>query len=402
MNTYAPMFIVEIDGKQLSEDISSHIEDFSYEDHDEKMDQLCIRITDVDMTFINHSQLQEGKEIRARWGYLGNLSEARVCTIKEIKYDFNPDGSVRIGITALDKGHKLTGRAARTCWKDKKIKDIVEDIAKKHNLKPVVDIPGDLTREFVSEGGKNDLIFLKELAQDSGCLVWVQNDELHFSPNKVADPVMKFRYREDQDGYLQGFSIKVGAEDGKGTGGETETAGIDPLSKKEIKETTDSKKERLTVSLEDGREANETPHQAKDDETGRIVPTPAQTQAQAKQEGGGKVTASAMKAIEGTAKTIGLPTLKAKDSVTIENIGEKFSGNWRVKKVKHHLSRGGYLCELTLVKSDHERGDGSGAPKTNKTGSSMPAGESKNAAPPPVKVPLKCSRGLNLEENTAD
>ncbi|MDR1977939.1 MAG: hypothetical protein LBQ42_04320 [Synergistaceae bacterium] len=387
MDTYAPIFIVEIDGKELSEDISQHIEDFSYEDHDEKMDQLCIRIADAEMSFVDHPQLQEGKDVRARWGYLGNLSELRICTVKEIKYDFNQDGLLRLGITAFDKGHKLTGRSARTCWKDKKVKDIVEDIAKKHNLTPVIDIPEDLTREFVSEGGKNDMIFLKELAQDTGCAVWVQNDELHFTPNKVTAPVMKFRYREDQDGYLQSFSITSKAEDGKGTSGGTETAGMDPLSKKEIKETTTSKEIGTTVNLEDGREENETPHQAKDDETGRVVPTPAPSQAQAKQEGVGKVATGSMKAVEATAKTVGLPTLKAKDSITIENLGKKFSGNWRVKKVKHHITRGGYTCDLTLVKSDYEGRDG--VPKTNSAGSSTPAGESKNTAPPPVEVDLK-------------
>jgi phage protein D len=388
VNTYAPVFIVEIDGKELSEDISSHIENFSYEDHDEKMDQLCIRIADADLSFVEHPQLQEGKEIRARWGYLGNLSEMRICTVKEIKYDFGQDGLLRINITAFDKGHKLTGRSARTCWKDKKVKDIVEDIAKKHNLKPVVDIPEDLPREFVSEGGKNDMIFLQELAQDTGCVVWVQNDELHFEPNKMTDPVMKFRYREDRDGYLQNFSITLKAEDGKGMGGETEVAGVDPLSKKEIKETTNAKDEGVAVPLGDKRKENETPLQAKDDETGRVVPSPAPTQTQAKQEGAGKVATSAMKAIEATAKMIGLPTLKAKESVTIENIGKKFSGNWRIKKVKHQIAKGGYMCDLTFVKSDIEGGSKSGA--AGKTpGSSTPAGESKNTAPPFVEENLK-------------
>jgi phage protein D len=338
--------------------------------------------------------LQEGKEIRARWGYLGNISEPRVCTIKEISYAFGDDGLLKIGITAFDKGHKLTGRSSRTCWSDKKVKDIVEDIAKKHNLKAIVDIPDDLTREFVAEGGKNDMIFLKDLARDTGCAVWVQNDELHFTPNKVTDPVMKFRYREDQDGYLQNFKITCKAEDGKGTSGGTEVAGIDPLSKKEIKETTTSKKMGSTVNLETGREENETSHQSKDDETGRVVPTPKPTQALAKQDSEGKVQTGAMKAVEASANTIGLPTLKAKDTVTIENIGKKFSGNWRVKKVKHHISRGGYTCDLTLVKSDIEgRGDvDAGAPKSNNSGnsgSSTPAGESKNTAPPPMEVPLK-------------
>ena len=104
VDTYAPVFIIEIDGKELSEDISSHVERFSYDDDEEKMDELKLTITDTDFSFVDNAQLQEGKEIKARWGYLGNLSEQRICTIKEINYAFGTDRVARMNITALDKG----------------------------------------------------------------------------------------------------------------------------------------------------------------------------------------------------------------------------------------------------------------------------------------------------------
>ena len=106
LDTYAPIFIVEIEGQALSEDISQHVETFSYEDHEEKMDEMKIRIADAEISFIDHPQLQEGKEVRARWGYLGNLSEVRTCTIKEIKYDFGSNGLLAISVSAFDKRHK--------------------------------------------------------------------------------------------------------------------------------------------------------------------------------------------------------------------------------------------------------------------------------------------------------
>ena len=75
IETYAPQFIVEIGGQELPEDISAHIERFSYEESEKEMDELQITITKGDLTYIDHPQLQEGKEIRVRWGYLGNLSD---------------------------------------------------------------------------------------------------------------------------------------------------------------------------------------------------------------------------------------------------------------------------------------------------------------------------------------
>ena len=218
IETYAPVFIVEIGGQELPEDISSHIESFSYEEDEKQMDEMRITITRGDMSYIDSPLLQEGKEIRARWGYVGNLSEVRTCTIKQIDYSFGEDGLIRMEITAFDKRHKLTGRASRQCWKDKSLSEIVRDIAGKHNLKAVVEVEDDMLYDFLSEGAKNDLVFLKELAEDAGCSIWVVNDELHFKPNRINEPVYTFRYREDRDGYLQSFRISSKAEQGKGTG----------------------------------------------------------------------------------------------------------------------------------------------------------------------------------------
>ena len=197
VNTYAPVFIIEIDGKELSEDISSHVERFSYDDDEEKMDELKLTITDTDFSFVDNAQLREGKEIKVRWGYLGNLSEQRICTIKEINYAFGADRVARMNITALDKGHKLTGRAARTCWNNKKIAEVVKDIAGKHNFAAKVDIPEDIQLEFLSQGGKSDWTFLQELADETGCVFWVKNDELHFEPDKENEPVYKFTWGKE-------------------------------------------------------------------------------------------------------------------------------------------------------------------------------------------------------------
>jgi hypothetical protein len=227
---------VEIGGQELPEDISAHIERFAYEENEKQMYELSITITKGDLSYVDHPMLQEGKEIRVRWGYVGNMSDVRTCTIKEINYTFGEDRLIRMELTAYDKRHKLTGRASRQCWKDKKLSEIVQDIASKHNFTSVVEVEDDMLYEFLSEGAKNDLVFLKELAEDAGCSVWVVNNELHFKPNKVNEPVYTFRYGEDQDGYLQSFRISSKAEQGKGTGRATEAIGIDPLKKEVIQE----------------------------------------------------------------------------------------------------------------------------------------------------------------------
>lgn len=408
VDTFAPIFIIEIDGKELPTDISSHVERFSYYDDEKKMDELKITICDLDFSFVDNQQLQEGKEVRARWGYLGNMSEPRTCTIKEINYTFGEDRVARMDITALDKGHKLTGRAARTCWSNKKIAEVVSDIASKHNFTPKINIPEDIQLEFISQGGKSDWTFLKELANETGCVFYVTNNELHFEPDEENEPVRKFTWGKDGDGYLQSFRITSNAEKGKGTSRGTESAGLNPLSKKKIKETSKAETSGSGVrvialgdkpvnennkgggSLAENKVGNETAPKAKNDETGRVKATPAANANVARRSSKGKVAKAAMQSLEASANVIGLPYLKAKDTITIENIGQKFSGDWRITKVTHSISRSGYTCSLNLAKSNTNSSKDKkpeGAPKTAKNNNNAkPANNNASNKKPPTRT----------------
>lgn len=354
---YEPIRIVEIDGVNLPEDISDNVESFTYEDHEDKMDELTLVVYDEKLAYCDHPMLQEGREVRARWGYIGRLSEVRTCTIKEIDYDFTEDGTAMIHLTAYDKGHKLTGRSSRKCWSNAKVETVVNDIAEKHNLTPVVDIPNDFDREFFSQGGENDFVFLKKLAAEMGCKMWVQNEELHFQRNEASgDASHVFHYRVDATGTLKSVSIKSNAEKGKGTGRETEVAGIDPIKKKPFQETATAKEDDVTINLGDGRERNETPHRKLHDETGLSKATPSHTPTEAKQEAKGRVKSEGMGTVEANAVIIGTPDLKAKQIIRIEGISKKFSGLWRVKSVRHMITSGGYECELEIARSDSNAG----------------------------------------------
>ena len=398
IETYAPIFMVEIGGQKLPEDISAHVENFSYDEDEKQMDELSITITKGDLSYVDNPLLQEGKEIRVRWGYVGNLPEVRTCTIKEIQYSFGEDGLIRMDITAYDKRHRMTGRASRQCWKDKKLSEVVRDIAAKHNFKAVVEVDDDMIYDFLSEGAKNDLVFLKELAEDAGCSVWVVNDELHFKPNKINEPVYTFRYREDRDGYLQSFRISSKAEQGKGTGRATEAAGINPMTKQVIREsaTQGTKSRTVTVGLGDTsvpekRTENETPLSSRADESGRVISSPAPTKDHARHVARGKVKSASMKSIEAEAVTIGLPYMKARETIQLENIGKKFSGNWRITKVRHEISNSGYTCSISLSKNDHSGGGSSKSRQTPKTGAknnsqAKPAGNVKAGTNKPSKL----------------
>ena len=153
-------------------------------------------------------------------------------------------------------------------------------------------------------------------------------------------------------------------------------------------------------SVPEKQTQNETKLTPKADESGRVISTPATNKAHAQHSAKGKVKSSAMKSIEAEAETIGLPYLKARETITIENIGAKFSGEWRITKIRHDISSSGYSCSLSLAKNDHSsagntKKKNNSAPKTGtntKNNSAKPVNEvPKNSAtnkPKTVKVDL--------------
>ena len=150
---------------------------------------------------------------------------------------------------------------------------------------------------------------------------------------------------------------------------------------------------------------NETPLKSRSDETGRVISSPAHTKSHARHIAKGKVVTSSMKSIEAEAVTIGLPYLKARETVLIENVGKKFSGSWRITKVRHEISSSGYTCTMTLSKNDHEGNSSSRksgqAPKksagTGKNNSAKPAGKGKSGTSKPSTVKINMQTGQVIE-----
>lgn len=149
-------------------------------------------------------------------------------------------------------------------------------------------------------------------------------------------------------------------------------------------------------SVPEKRTENETPLKPRADESGRVISSPAPNSAHARHVAKGKVGTAAMKSIEAEAVTIGLPYLKARETIQIENIGKKFSGSWRITKVRHEISNGGYTCTMTLNKNDHSASSGSGkrtAPKAKagNNATAKPAGDVKSGTSKPNKVKVDLS-----------
>jgi len=384
LDDYQPTFIIEIEGKRLSKDITHEITSFVFEDNEEEMDVMEVSIKDRYLQFVDDPLFQEGNEIAARFGYVDDLSPRKVAVIKEIDYDFPETGEPTIKIKAYDKGHKLAGKQIQRAWQKPApgilYSEIAERIAAEHGLTPVV--TKTIGRHLrVAQGSVSDAQFLKQLAAKSrdkdgkgvtGYVFYVQDDELHFHPRKLESrAAMALEYFTDREGVLRSFTPSTQSQGVKGAGTETKAVGVDPRKKAHVEHKANNATTVDRTSL--GRktylvDGNTGEGRFREQESGKIAQSfdrsegfheePRQEPAQDKAEGHFKE--AELRQVEATAVTIGIPTLHAKQNIEIGGVGRKFSGTYYCTSVRH-IFQDGYSCELKLKRNALGKGAGAKA-----------------------------------------
>ena len=243
MTCDAPIVLLEIDGTRLSLDLTGDLVSFSYEDHEKEMDLLEVTLADPTLALVDHPLLQEGKEIRVRFGYADNLSPTKVAVIKEIGYDFPESGVPTITIKAYDKACKLSTEQVQRVWEKPggiRASDIAETIANEHGLTPVV-TPSIDRFSRLHQSKQSDAQWLTHLAATArtsdgkgttGYVFYVEGEELHFHPRGLEKPpALVLEYFTSRKGVLRSFRPQTQTQ-GAATGGQSAKAvGVDPKAK---------------------------------------------------------------------------------------------------------------------------------------------------------------------------
>ena len=329
---YEPFFYLWLDGEEVSGEILSHVKQFSYDDTDEKLDELKFTVIDKDMVLQGQGYFTKGAKVTAKWGYRDGMSETRECQIEELDYSFPENGLPEITVKALDRGIDLVTTKSRQCYQGMTGKEMITQVANKHNLKPVISIPDDFGTDHIAQGGKTDYDFVREIAAERCCIAWVENQELHVAENKVGTSNWEVRYRSG-DNLL--FSVRVRNKvRGKGDRSGTEVSGLEATKKQVVAEPGTADQTRT-----------------KFDDAGQIIATPAEPKV-AEKKAKGHTNVARMQEMEADLRFVGIPTLKSKITIKITGIGDAFSGDWYLKSVRHEISGSGYTCSAQAVTSD--------------------------------------------------
>lgn len=344
---YEPFYMLWVNGEELAQNIMKNIVQWSYEDHEDKLDELRFTILDTDLTLQESGQLQKSAKVLCLWGYVGGRQEKRLCNIEEIEYTLPENGVPQIIVKALDTGAELVKRKARACYNGVTGAEVLEEIAKKHNLKTRIHILEDFKMEFVSQGGKSDFDFMKETAIERGCNAWIENDTLIAEPYALSESALVLAYKKD----IISLRAKYKGAQGQGTRENVEFAGMEPALKETVQEFSAS------------------PASSEYDDAGRIVSS-SEDSVKAKSKAKQKSKRAQMQGWEADVRILGNPAMQSKQTVTLEKCGNVLNGDWRISSVRHDISASGYPCSLKLVRPEKAAAAANTVPPSGNGGAS--------------------------------
>ncbi len=243
MTLDTPILLLDIEGHRFSLNMTGELVAFSYEDHEKEMDLLEVTLTDPYLQLIDHPLLQEGKEIRARFGYVDNLSPTKIAVIKEIGYDFPESGAPTITIKAYDKACNLSKEQVQRVWEKAggiRASDIAVTIASEHGLTPVVIASIDRFPRL-HQSKISDAQWLTQLAKtarssngkgNTGYIFYVDGEELHFHPCELEKtPVLALEYFTSRKGILRSFRPQTNTLGNAAGGQSAKAVGVNPRIK---------------------------------------------------------------------------------------------------------------------------------------------------------------------------
>jgi len=174
-----PVFFIEYEQKEITTYITPFVLSVTYTDYEHgKSDEIDIKLEDRDHIWKSFWYPQKGDLISLKIGYEGEpLLPCGSFEIDEIELSAPPDV---VSIKGLATNIKKALRQNNTkAYENKTLKQIAEEIAKKHRFEIVGEIK-DIKIKRITQKQERDLSFLKRLAEDYGYIFKIADGKLVF------------------------------------------------------------------------------------------------------------------------------------------------------------------------------------------------------------------------------
>lgn len=276
------------------------------------------------------SKIDVGKTIVIKLGYKDRLEEVFDGYVTGLSFDYSPDGQPAVVVRGMDRSMFLMRSVNSKVWHEKKVSDVVKEIAAAHSLTSAVD---DTTtvKPTIEQMRTSDFLFLKQLAKDVNHEFFIVGSKLIFRKlNPSSSPVMTLTYGKD----LIGFSVDVdiSAQIGKAV-----VHALNPKTNEAMQATSQSVN-KIGSNAKTGKDIVSALSSRAVEHVYTVTSTAAEVQTMAN----AVLNEKAMDLVTGEGQSIGIPELRAGRFIKLAGLGKRFNQPFVMKEVTHTLDDRGY------------------------------------------------------------
>jgi phage protein D/phage baseplate assembly protein gpV len=318
--------VLTVDGKPLAPELYPLVALVRVEESVHLPDYFAIHLDDPHFELFDKGTFTIGTRVEVAFRAEGDPVVVTAGEITAIAVEPGASGRHELVLSGFDVTHRLARVPKSRSFQRVTDADIAARIAGEYGLDADVDATG-ATHDYVLQAGETDYAFLRRRAARIGYDVWVSEKTFHFKrrPRSAATPP-KLTY----GGNLSRFSVRFSAAE---RGDEVEIRGWDQLGKEAITgraDRTDPGTDAPAV-----REFADAARRAFGEVRRNAGQFPVTDQAEADALASALLLRASGEEAVLRGEAVGDPLIGAGAQVTVEGIGSRMSGTWRVTGVEH-------------------------------------------------------------------
>lgn len=338
---YAPQFTIEINGSEIAADVSNFILSLTVEQELNKTNNFRFEVQDEfkggRFQLLGQEPFKFGNNVTIHMGYVHNVRKMIEGKIQNISANFSQGTAPTFTVEGADSAYEfLMEKSEPKIFKKKKASDIVEEITQmdKAHFEAVVDETEDVLPIITKKGGKSYFEFIKDMAKSNGFEFYVSGRKLFFvKETKETESILTLRWGKELINFNPTLSTAKAIT-------EVVVRSWDRNGKKCIEARARAGDE---TKQEEGKQlGSRIAKEIFGDVVKVITDRPVSSIKEAQKEAKSELEKASNDFIKGKAEIIGIPEIKPAMYITIEGVGDWFSGKYYLEKVIHRLDNQGY------------------------------------------------------------
>lgn len=289
-------------------------------------------------TWVDRDLFAVGARVEVWLGYVDRLEPIIAGEVTSLELDLASDRTPQLLVRGYDRRHRLLrGNHTRT-FTQMSDSQIASRIARDNGLAPQA-VDSRVVHEHVWQHAQSDLGFLSARATAIGYEVVVEDETLHFRPHLAnAEPALALDPGRD----IESFALRMTSQ---GQADAVQVGGWDVASKRAIQgKATTGQVQAMGAVL--GADQTSVAFDAS-----CLVRTDMaiDSQGQADSASLGQLSSRCLSFVAGEGVCIGHTRLRAGQVVTLDGLGDRFSGAYYLTRAQHSCSaQDGYRTTITV------------------------------------------------------